>query len=639
VTIEEQNLNNMEEPMDEYIQYNNYMNRKTTNLGRSKTHSHDYNSPNSPNNLIYKNGNVMNNYNNINLNILNNYNEGINYYNQNNIKMNMNDFDNNNNILSKSSSDYYGQYSNLLMNKKNNNSNNIKINKDSVRKKFHDYEGMDKEINALNHFNENVDMNKDEEIKSKTKTKQKNQNGYDNNIYYNSNNPNKIRNQSAKDYTKYNHQYYGYNNEIIDNIDEYNKSTKNKNNYYSGTNSISNTNRNKNFIYESKSRKKNNDVNNHKNENKNSAKVNNIRTYKESYEYDSNDKGDKNKNIQNVKGINFNNINIGINNNNFIFDNNKAYQTYKGTFRSKPNKKENNINGNDILEINDIKDENIKDKNRNSMINRSDMKKGKFIIKTENDQNIDSNKISKSKQTKSNTNIMNKDNNINANHFYNSNTLEEKSSKYKVSLSENMYKLPDNYSKNITNNNTNNFNTSSNNNIFNKTIYNRKVSHDKNSEFFFSIGKYNNNFYEEISSTNKNEDNADNVNMEITEAKGINNNYNTFNNKTHLKSKSMNKYSSDNNNNVYKSKNNFIKSERHSNKKNINEDEKKKISKDYQIKLEKIKERTIDLLHIFSCLLENKISIINGNNGNNLGNNNNDNDSDNDNNINIIDNK
>ena len=67
MTLEEQNLNNMEEPMDDYIQYNNYMNRKTTNLGRSNTHSYDYN---SPNNLIYKNGNVMNNYNNINLNII-----------------------------------------------------------------------------------------------------------------------------------------------------------------------------------------------------------------------------------------------------------------------------------------------------------------------------------------------------------------------------------------------------------------------------------------------------------------------------------------------------------------------------------------------------------------------------------------
>jgi hypothetical protein len=210
--------------------------------------------------------------------------------------------------------------------------------------------------------------------------------------------------------------------------------------------------------------------------------------------------------------------------------------------------------------------------------------------------------------------------------------LEEKNSKYKVSLSENMFKLPVNYSQNITNNNSNNFNTSSNNNIFNKTIYNKKVSHNKNSEFFFSIGKYNNNFYEEISSTNKNEDNADKLNMEKTLTKGTNNNYNTFNNKTHLKSKSTNKYSSDNNNNVYKSKNNFIKSERLSNKNNINEDEKKKISKDYQMKLEKIKERTKDLLRIFSFLLENKISIINGNNGNG-------NDNDNDNNINIIDNQ
>ena len=158
----------MEEPIDEYIQYNNYMNRKTINLGRSNTHSYDYN---SPNNLIYKNGNVMNNYNNINLNILNNYNEGVNYYNQNNIKMDMNDFEDNNNILSKSSSNYYGQYSNLLMNKKNNSSNNIKINKGSVRKKFHDIEEMNKEIIALNHFNENIDKNKNEEIKTKTKSK------------------------------------------------------------------------------------------------------------------------------------------------------------------------------------------------------------------------------------------------------------------------------------------------------------------------------------------------------------------------------------------------------------------------------------------------------------------------------------
>ena len=554
MTLEEQNIDNLEEPMDEYIQYNNYMNRKTTNLGRSNTHSYDYN---SPNNLIYKNGNIMNNYNNINLNILNNYNEGVNYYNQNNIKMNMNDFEDNNNILSKTSSNYYGQYSNLLMNRKNNSSNNIKINKDSVRKKFHDIEEVNQEINALNHK---------------------------------SNNPNKIRYQSANDYNKYNYHYYEYDdNEVIDNIDEYNKNTKNKNNCCSGANSISNSNRNKNFVYESKNRKKNSDINNHKNENKNSAKVNNIRTYKETNNNDSNDKGDKNKNIQNVKGINFNNINIGINNNNFIIDNNKAYQTYKGPFRSKPNKKENNINGNDILEINDIKEENIsKDKNRYSMTNRSDIKKGKFIIKTENDQNMDNNRISKSKQTKSNTNITNKDNNIN------------------------------------------NFNTSSNNNIFNKAIYNRKVSHDKNTEFFFSIGKYNNNFYEEISPTKKNEDNAENINMEKT-TKGTNNNYNnTFDNKTHLKSKSLNKYASDNSNNIYKSKNNFIKSERLSNKKNINEEDKKKISKEYQIKLEEIKERTTDLLHIFSILLENKISLINGNNIRNNGN---------DNDINIIDNQ
>ena len=83
MNMEERNKEMIKSPPDNY-----YINKKSNNLIRSHTYSHDYK---SPKNYSYKNGNIMNNYDNFELNIINdNYDNGINYYNKDNsIKMNI----------------------------------------------------------------------------------------------------------------------------------------------------------------------------------------------------------------------------------------------------------------------------------------------------------------------------------------------------------------------------------------------------------------------------------------------------------------------------------------------------------------------------------------------------------------------
>ena len=73
MNMEERNKEMIKSPPDNY-----YINKKSNNLIRSHTYSHDYK---SPKNYSYKNGNIMNNYDNFELNIINdNYDNGINYY-------------------------------------------------------------------------------------------------------------------------------------------------------------------------------------------------------------------------------------------------------------------------------------------------------------------------------------------------------------------------------------------------------------------------------------------------------------------------------------------------------------------------------------------------------------------------------
>ena len=146
--MEERNKEMIKSPPDKYLKYNNYKNKKTNNLVRSHTQSHDYK---SRKNYPYKNGNIMNNYDNFELNLINdNYDNGINYYNKDNsIKMNIIQNDYNNNILSKSSNNYIGAYSSLFMNKKNNSmSNNIRINKAS--KEFSNMKDSQEGNNEIN---------------------------------------------------------------------------------------------------------------------------------------------------------------------------------------------------------------------------------------------------------------------------------------------------------------------------------------------------------------------------------------------------------------------------------------------------------------------------------------------------------
>ena len=421
---------------------------------------------------------------------------------------------------------------------------------------------------------------------------------------------------------------------------------------------------------------KNNNINNNININKirnKSAKnnYNNIYNNENDYnvgKYEKNKKNEyisnnyNNKNIHNVNGINFNNINIGINNNNFIIDNNnKGYQTYSGSFKTNPinvnlDNNINNNNNNDIFEINDIKDikgnDILKDSNKKSKsINKkNDLLKKKFIIETENDQNIIRNR-NKSKELTSN-----KKNNFNSNYFYDSNshTLDGKNPKYNAFLSKNGNSVPLYYSQNLNSNNNNNFRSTNNlevknylknqkntnnykyssgGNIFNRPSNNKSNNNsnknsnkkeDKNSEFF----NYNdrlNNFYEDISSI-KNQNNLI-YNSIINTSPLTNNKKNIYKVFTGINTglQRLNKFESNTKDNpqLYQFKNNYINTERINNKNSRNyRNNKNKL--DYQIKLENIQNRIKDLLNVYNYLLKNKINFsINEYYNNNINNNNN----------------
>ena len=559
--------------------------------------------------------------------IYNDYNKEINQSNKNkSSKMNMYELDGENNILSKTSGNFYWKYSKSL--------NNIINNKDmkyyNIRNLKNEIEDVNDKINDL-YFSKNMNFKKVNEIKSKLKSKEKYKNQYHNIYIYNKN---KERNKSNKNY--FNHNYL-YNNEVIDNIEDYNINylnnkkniekeynnkytyNKNGNNRYSGANSYININKNKNFFSESLN--KGNDYIK-KNIKDNSALFNNIKMYNNSFKNKNVNNENKiyqkgNKNIDNNNGINFNNINIGILNNNFIFDkNNKTYSAYINKNKTKPNK----VNNVDILEIDDINEENIL-KNNKSNYKKEDSKK-KFIIETENVQNLYSKNNMSKKVNKKYNNINNKQNNINNNYFYNSNKkniYDEKSSKYKTSLSENLYKINNQYpQKRIKSKNNNlknsledeNYLKNTRKNISIKNPYNIMNNGNQeilniNSEFFISNDNLNN-FKEEMSLSNKKND-IDYYKKGfstpiVKSSKKIFNlsNFEKINN---------NDSNSNNNAQLFISKNNYIKEGKNNNKSFTSEKELKNMKNNFNESFKNIKLRTKDLLSTYTNLLQNKIII------------------------------
>ena len=586
------------------------MNKKINNTQRANNHLNDYFSPKNYN----KNGiktDIDENY------VPNNYNNNEAYYNNknNSIKMDF-DFDEDN-LFSKSSNNYNSIYSNSLINKKfNKNSmiNNNKINK-GLKESKDQLEEFKKEINALKYYDKTEDINKYNSINSKVKSKQKYINTFNNN--YISNNTNKVRNKSHKT----NNNIYN-NNDFMYNIGKYNKNNN--------INTIKNIEEEyNNYIYN-----KNDIILNNANSYKNIAKKNNYLSEalnKKEYIPNNYNQNDEYRNYiydKRNKNINFNNINIGINNNNFIIDNNKAYQTYQDSFEPKTIKvdMDDNINNNNIYKNKEIIGQDmLKEKNKKSksLNKRNDFYKGKFIIETENDQN---NVKNRNKSIKNDNNT----NNLNTNYFYNSNshTLDGKNSKYNISLSKKNYSIPLYYSQNLKEKN-NNFVTNSNNievknylknekklntysdgNFFNKTGSSKKANYsnknsdkksDKNSEFFYYNDRINN-FNSDISSfRNKKNDNTK-INPLNKNTKN-NNHYNV-----NSISQRNDIYEKDNNNQLYISKNNFIKSEKNIINNNINKKQVKNNNIEYKNKLENIKVRMKDLLNIYNFLLRNKIN-------------------------------
>jgi hypothetical protein len=277
----------------------------------------------------------------------------------------------------------------------------------------------------------------------------------------------------------------------------------------------------------------------------------------------------------------------------------------------------------DNINNNAYKNKEIIGKKSKSLNKRNDFYKGKFIIETENDQN---NVKNRNKSIKNDNNT----NNLNTNYFYNSNshTLDGNNSKYNISLCKKNYSIPLYYSQNLKEKNNNfvtnsnnmeiknylknvkKFNTYSDGNIFNKTPSSKKIDYsnknsdkksDKNSEFFYYNDRLNN-FNSDITSFR----NKKNGNTKINPINKNTKNNNLYN--ANSISQRNNIYEKDNNNQLYISKNNFIKSERNIINNNINKKQIKNNNIEYKSKLENIKVRMKDLLNIYNFLLRNKIN-------------------------------
>ena len=565
-----------------YIHYN-YMNSTLNNTNKSKINSYKYISPKSntfDSNLKYN----FSSSNEI-------------YLNKNNsIKINDNDADEDNIEFSKSTNNFNTQYTfssknlnnNISSNSiiSNNNNNNNILNYYIVRK--NEFLNSNKEFNSSKNQIESpsqqnyINTQNSNEIESKQKQNMKT-------IYYDSinNSFNKSKDKSTRN-NLYHYYAYDFDNNRANKIEEYKNyydnlindgedNEKTKLHFNTKVNANSYTNLNREHLYKSIDRKENdymNDVRIFKNKN-----YNNIIEDNKSKEISTN---------QNINGINFNNINIGISNNNFILDNNinNGYKTYYGSFISKPVKvnvnTSNNFRDNDIIEIKDedslLKDISDPSKNKKKYINkRNKSQNSKLIVKTEEDQNAN---LERSK-TRS---IYNKIK-INKNLLYNNNKDEEKSN-YGV-LSYNYHKNKDELFNNYflpkkELNDKFNYNDMNNDNIFLKTSNEKKNSDNttKNDDYF----KFNdelNNLNDDMDLKDENDKSYQNLNSLINNKKSYNNNQ------------------------IYESKYSQSITDRIIHKSN---EIKNKDS--YKNKLENIKIRVTNLLDIYQVLLNDKIIII-----------------------------
>ena len=506
----------------------------------------------------------------------------------------------NNRELSKSISNFNIPYSFGSINIIEENVNNNHINRELTNYNNYDYFTLRKNnlTNSLKKFKSqtqieggkkeiiiNINHKNSSKIISKPKTKIKNINS---NI-----NINKIRNKSAKEkgnhYNIYNINNFDNNYNIDNNNGMNNKNNKilELKNYYD--NCIINNadqkktqfnpnvnyyrnNMNKDYLYNSIKKKRNISVDQYKKE-----KTNNIKVYKNlNSEKDIN----KNKEIQNyhTKGINFNNYNIDIDDNNYILDDkaSNGNNIYNGTtFESKPIKV--NINKNNNSEI--YKTNNIYQRNSNkNKFQKYENKRNKsenknIIFKTDEEENITI------KRHKSNFIYINsnKKNEILKKNFRN-NTFDEKKSNYEMP-SYNFNKDNDNYIVNEINMNYI-INPNTNNNKFSKITYikkNNMNSIKKFKEYFTDIDRINT----------------------FNEDKSFKNNHSNKNSITKIQ-KNIN------NNQIYISKNNYMKSEKIINKTNKYKNEIKANNNDYKTKLEFIRYRVANLLDIYSFLMDNK---------------------------------
>ena len=565
-----------------YIHYN-YMNSTLNNTNKSKINSYKYISPKSntfDSNLKYN----FSSSNEI-------------YLNKNNsIKINDNDADEDNIEFSKSTNNFNTQYTfssknlnnNISSNSiiSNNNNNNNILNYYIVRK--NEFLNSNKEFNSSKNQIESpsqqnyINTQNSNEIESKQKQNMKT-------IYYDNinNSFNKSKDKSTRN-NLYHYYAYDFDNNRANKIEEYKNyydnlindgedNEKTKLHFNTKVNANSYTNLNREHLYKSIDRKENdymNDVRIFKNKN-----YNNIIEDNKSKEISTN---------QNINGINFNNINIGISNNNFILDNNinNGYKTYYGSFISKPVKvnvnTSNNFRDNDIIEIKDedslLKDISDPSKNKKKYINkRNKSQNSKLIVKTEEDQNAN---LERSK-TRS---IYNKIK-INKNLLYNNNKDEEKSN-YGV-LSYNYHKNKDELFNNYflpkkELNDKFNYNDMNNDNIFLKTSNEKKNSDNttKNDDYF--------KFNDELNNLN------DDMDLKDENDKSYHNLNSLINNKKIY-----------NNNQIYESKYSQSITDRIIHKSN---EIKNKDS--YKNKLENIKSRVTNLLDVYQVLLNDKIIII-----------------------------
>ena len=565
-----------------YIHYN-YMNSTLNNTNKSKINSYKYIS--TKNNTFETN--LKYNFNSL---------DEI-YLNKNNsIKINDNDGDEDNIEFSKSTNNFNTQYAFSSKNLNNNrNSNNIISNNNNSNNILNYYIVRKNEfLNSNKEFNSSINQNENPRQQNYIKTQNSNEIEPKQNmktIYYDNfnNSINKSKEKSTRN-NLYHYYAYDFDNNRANKIEEYknyydnlinddedNEKTKlNFNNTKVNANSYTNLNRE--HLYKSIDRKEND-------------YMNDVRIFKNK-NYNNFIEDNKNKEIannQNINGINFNNINIGINNNNFILDNNlnNGYKTYYGSFMSKPIKvnvnTSNNFRDNDIIEIKDedslLKDISDISKSKKKYLNkRNKSQNSKLIVKTEEDQNIN---LEKSK-TRS---IYNKIK-INKNLLYNNTKDDEEKSNYGV-LSYNFHRNKDelfnNYflpKKDL--NDKYNYNNMNNDNSFLKATPEKKNSDNiiKNNDYFI--------FNDEINNLNEDMDLKD-------ENDKSNHNLNSI----------INNKKSYNNNQIYESKyNNSITDKiMHKNNEIKNKDS-------YKNKLENIKSRVTNLLDVYQVLLNDKIIII-----------------------------